>query len=112
VTPPSQVTGLNVTSATGSQIDLDWTDVADAASYEVERSVAGQNTWSQVGTPATTSFSDTTVTTGQSYDYRVRGVDGSGNAGAWSSIVTTTASAAVLDFGIPANTVYETAILD
>jgi predicted phage tail protein len=98
--PPAQVTGLSVTQATDTQIDLAWDAASDAATYEVERSPAGQNTWAQIGTPATNSFSDTTVTTGTSYDYRVRAVDATGNQGVWSSVLTASALAPLSTFSV------------
>jgi acyl-CoA thioesterase-1 len=71
-------TGFTATAASSTQINLSWSAVAGAVSYKLERSLTGTNGlsgWTQVGgTITTTSFSDTTVSAGTQYFYRLRAV--------------------------------------
>ncbi len=67
---PAAPTGLVVTPGNASNA-LTWTAVTGAASYRVYRN------GTQVGTPATTSYSDTGLTNGTSYSYYVVAVAGS-----------------------------------
>ena len=79
------MTGLTATAASSSQITLAWTASTDSggsglAGYRVERCQgAGCTTFVQIATPSTNSYSDTGLTAGTSYSYRVRAVDGAGN---------------------------------
>ena len=80
-----------------SQIDLTWpaaTDNVAVSGYLVERCAgAGCTTFAQVGTPATTSFSDTGLTGSTSYSYRVGATDAAGNLSAYSVIATASTQA-------------------
>jgi fibronectin type 3 domain-containing protein len=60
------------------RVDLQWTAVPGADSYEVERD------FSAIGTPATTVYADTTVWADRDYQYRVRAINATGS-GPWSS---------------------------
>jgi hypothetical protein len=70
-TPLGQVTGLTATAGTLS-IDLSWTGVLNATSYEVQRSLTGTSNWNTRTTQAGTSYTDTGLTAGTTYFYRVR----------------------------------------
>jgi fibronectin type 3 domain-containing protein len=91
-TPPSAPTGLTPTVVSSSQIDLAWTastDTVGVTGYRVERCAGASCTnFAQVGTPATTAFSNTGLTAGTTYRFRVRAVDAAGNLGAYSAIAT------------------------
>lgn len=78
--------GLSVTGVTDSTASLSWNAVAGAASYKVFRDGA------VVGSPASTSFTDTGLSAGVSYLYTVAAADSSGTAGAVTSAVTATTS--------------------
>jgi hypothetical protein len=80
-TMPSVPAGLTVGTVTASTIALDWADSTDAKSYQVFRGAA------QVGTPAGSSYTDTGLSSGTSYSYTVRAVNGS-NVSAASGAVT------------------------
>src|SRR5262249_13198446 len=54
----------------------------------------GCNTFAQIGTSATTSYSDTGLVSGTSYSYQVRATDGSGNRSQYSNVASATTSAA------------------
>lgn len=72
-TPPSAPTNLNAVAATTSRVDLTWNAASDAetgiALYRIYRGNA------LIGTSPTNSFSDATVSVGQTYQYEVSAVN-------------------------------------
>ena len=90
VTPPAAPTGLVATAGTG-QVALDWADngEADLAGYRVERRAA-DGTWPTVATPTASAYTDTAVTNGTTYVYRVVALDRAGNPSAPSATATAT----------------------
>ncbi len=96
-TPPSVPTGLAGTATSGTSVGLTWnasTDNVGVASYTVFRN------GSSIGTPTTTSFTDTGVSPSTTYSYTVNAKDSAGNTSAQSApvSVTTPASAGNLTF--------------
>jgi hypothetical protein len=96
-TPPSVPTGLAGTATSGTSVGLTWnasTDNVGVASYTVFRN------GSSIGTPTTTSFTDTGVSPSTTYTYTVNAKDSAGNTSAQSApvSVTTPASAGNLTF--------------
>jgi fibronectin type 3 domain-containing protein len=87
--PPSQVTGLGATVLSTTQINLAWTAATDnvgVTGYRVERCAGASCTnFVQVGTPTSTTYSDTGLSAGTTYRYQVRATDAAGNLGAYSS---------------------------
>ena len=84
----SRVTDLAAASISASQIDLTWTDVATGETgWEIWRSQDFIN-WTLVDTIAadSTSYSNTGLTGGTSYSYKIRAID-STDKGEWSNIV-------------------------
>lgn len=78
-TAPSVPTNLQGSGASASQVNLTWTASTDnvgVTGYRVYRN------GSQVGTTASTSFSDTGLSEATSYSYTVAAYDASGNASA------------------------------
>lgn len=95
-TAPSAPTALSATPVSGTQINLAWTASTDnvaVTGYLVER-CAGTSctTFSQVGTPAGTTFNDTGLAPATTYRYRVRATDANANLSGYSSIVNATTS--------------------
>ena len=91
-TPPSQVTGLTVTTQSSTRLNLVWTANTDTdlLHYNVYRGktagfTVNTATAAPVGQPSTNSFSDTGLTPSTTYFYRVAAVDGSDNIGALST---------------------------
>jgi hypothetical protein len=86
---------LNLIAATFSQaqINISWNAVANAHHYQVERaSVIGESNFAAINTNvAGTSLSDTTVTSGVAYLYRVKAADAAGNVSPASNIDVATA---------------------
>ena len=75
-TPPSIPTGVSAAAFSSSQINVAWaasTDNVGVTGYRVFRN------GTQVGTPATLSFSDTGLTAATTYSYTVAAVDAAGN---------------------------------
>ncbi|MGW3716884.1 glycoside hydrolase family 6 protein [Streptomyces sp. NPDC005133] len=87
---PSAPTGLTVTGKTSGSVSLSWsasTDNTGVTAYDVYR--AGV----QVGSSATTSFTDTGLTASTAYSYTVKARDAAGNVSAASAAVSATTSA-------------------
>ncbi|MEO8657482.1 MAG: LamG-like jellyroll fold domain-containing protein, partial [Bryobacteraceae bacterium] len=92
--PPSTPLNLTATAVSGTQINLGWaaaTDNVGVTAYLLERCAGAACTnFAQIATPAGTSSSDTALTAGTSYSYRVRATDAAGNLGGYSNIASTT----------------------
>lgn len=84
---PSTPRDLTATAVSPTQIDLSWSPASGATSYVIERSPSGSSSWVQIGTTGAdvTTYSDTALTEGTSYSYRVRA---SNDAGASESSTT------------------------
>jgi YD repeat-containing protein len=83
-TAPSVPSALTATVAGDTQVNLSWTGSSDTggsglAGYKIYRG------GTQIGTSASTSFSDPTVSTFNIYTYTVAAYDNSGNTSAQSS---------------------------
>ncbi len=91
-TPPSIPGGITFSSITSSSITVSWSASTDnsggsgVAGYDVYRS------GSFVGSPTTTSFTDTGLSSSTTYSYAVRARDNSGNASAQSAAQSVTTS--------------------
>jgi Cellulose binding domain/Fibronectin type III domain len=89
-TAPSVPGGLKVTGTTSSSISLSWTASMDnvrVTGYEVRRGTTS------VGTPGSTSFTDTGLNASTTYSYQVRARDAAGNWSGWSATVNGTTQA-------------------
>jgi len=105
---PAAVASLTAVTGTGKAVSLDWPDSteADLGEYEVQRSPAGSGTWATLAEVRASRFVDVDVTIGVDYDYRVRAIDRSENAGSWSATATArpgTVSAGSVDNTAPSN---------
>lgn len=83
-----------------NSINLTWQNTSVLTrGYELQRSLAGANSWTTLSLvpPGTaTSHTDTTVGVGVTYDYRVRAT-GVGGSSPWSNTATVTSPATPLD---------------
>jgi chitodextrinase len=89
-TPPSTPTNVSGVAASSTQINLTWTASTDnvgITGYRVLRN------GSQVGTSATTSFSDVGLTASTMYTYTVTAVDAAMNVSAASTAISVTTQA-------------------
>ncbi len=75
--PPPAHLALTAAPLAG-QVGLAWDAAAGATSYSVKRATAVGGSFSALGSPTTTSFTDTTAAAGTRYFYRVTAVDGTG----------------------------------
>ena len=97
-TPPTDPSGLLVTTTSTTQIDLSWTISTDSGGsgltgYKIERApdnAGAPGAFSQVGTSGSNSYSDSTLSVNTKYWYKVRAYDGAGNNSGYSSNSTTT----------------------
>ena len=93
-------TGLSAPSVTGGNDSqgrptLKWNAVSGAAKYEVYRARSMNGDYIKYSTVTGTSYTNTSyIENGNTYYYKVRALDASGTAGAWSSIVSVTYRAA------------------
>ena len=102
-TPPAAPTGVNATAASPTQINVGWSASSGATSYAVLRSTTSGGPYSQIGTSATTSFSDTTASCNTAYFYVVTASNGTCSSGN-SAQATATSQACVgnvLTKGVP-----------
>jgi chitodextrinase len=78
---------------------LSWTGSTDnvaVAQYRVERCQSvGCANFTQIATPAGTTFNDTGLAASTSYSYRVRAADAAGNVSNYSNVASATTSAVV-----------------
>ena len=89
-------TGLPAPTVTGGndaqgRPTLKWNAVTGAAKYEVYRARSKDGDYTKYSTTTGTSYTNTSyIENGNTYYYKVRALDASGTAGAWSSIVSVT----------------------
>jgi fibronectin type 3 domain-containing protein len=106
---PSSPTGLSATAG-DAQIDLSWTVVAGATSYNIYRSTSS-GTEVQVHTGVSTnSYSDTGLTNGTTYYYKISAVNAFGESSLSSEDSTTPVEAAVYTLVAPAPNYSMTAV--
>ena len=53
------------------KIEISWEIVTNAISYSISRTVSGTSNWQTLGTSNVNSFTDTNVSPGEKYDYKV-----------------------------------------
>lgn len=106
-TAPSAPTNPSATAASDTQINLSWTASTDnvgVTGYKVERCQgAGCSNFTQIATPAGTTFNNTGLAPSTSYSYRVRATDAAVNLSPFSAIATTSSSADTTAPSAPAN---------
>ncbi|SDJ97333.1 PQQ-dependent sugar dehydrogenase [Nonomuraea jiangxiensis] len=95
-TPPTAPAGLVASGTTAAGTTLTWrpsTDNVGVTGYDVLRAAGSSGgAFAQVGTSATTSFTNTGLTPGTTYRYQVRARDAAGNLSPVSNTVTVTTS--------------------
>jgi autotransporter-associated beta strand protein len=92
---PTAPTHLVVSApAIGERVSLTWNASAGATSYSVKRASSVGGTFSTVGSPTGTSFTDATAVSGTRYFYRVTAIDGTGE-GLPSATISTAPSIVV-----------------
>ncbi|OHA85378.1 MAG: hypothetical protein A2591_01635 [Candidatus Yonathbacteria bacterium RIFOXYD1_FULL_52_36] len=111
-TAPTTPTNPFAGAISTSQINLSWsvsTDNVSVTGYRLERCTGATcTTFAQIAAPSIIIYSDTNLTAGTTYRYRVRATDAAGNLSAYSSIVSATTQSVVAPTPVP--TVILTAI--
>jgi len=93
---PSTPTGLSATAVSSSQINLSWNAVSGATGYDIYRSTSAGGTFTRLGSEptisggSTTSYSDTGLSAGTTYYYKVSALNASGESAASSAVSATT----------------------
>src|SRR5207244_718368 len=77
--PPAAPTGVTATAG-NAQVALSWTAVTGATSYKVQRAAVTGGPYTSVGTPTTTTFTDTGLTNATTYYYVVAAVNSAGTS--------------------------------
>ncbi|MFG1699518.1 cellulose binding domain-containing protein [Nonomuraea sp. NPDC049309] len=105
-TPPTAPTGLTAANTTATGTTLTWTAATDdtgVAGYDILRAQgASGGTFAQVGTSATTSYTDTGLTPATTYRYQVRARDAAGNISQVSDTVRVTTEEGAAEGGCTA----------
>ncbi len=94
---PAAPLNLSASAVSTSQINLTWTGSTGATGYTVQRSANGGSSWTTVTTTAagTTSYADTGLAAGTTYEYRVQATGGNNSGYSNTATATTTASVPV-----------------
>ena len=98
---PAAPTNLSATAG-NQQASLTWTAGGGATSYNVKRGTASGGPYTTVGSPAGTTYADTSLTNGTAYYYVVTAVNATGESGN-SNQATATPKAAPTAPGAPLN---------
>ena len=89
---PAPPTNLTATAGT-QQASLTWTASGAATSYNVKRGTASGGPYTTVGSPAGTTYADTSLTNGTAYYYVVTAVSATGESGNSNQATATPAAA-------------------
>jgi len=86
ITQPSTPTGVTATANSESSITVSWESVIGATGYRIYRSTTYNGTYDSIGTSATTSYEDNSLSGSTRYYYKVAAYNG-GGTGTQSSYV-------------------------
>lgn len=89
ITPPGTPADLTITASAATHVDLSWTSATDnvgVTNYDIYR-----NGLFLTSTPAVTSYVDSAVTSGATYEYQIRARDAAGNVSGLSNLASASA---------------------
>lgn len=89
---PVAPTGITATAG-DAQVTLTWPAVTGSVSYKISRSLTSVNGFSQVATPTALTYTDTGLTNGTTYYYRVESVNANNAGNTSNPAVSATPSA-------------------
>jgi hypothetical protein len=101
--PPS---GVTATAQFSSSILLSWSSVSGATSYRVYRNTSTSGTYTLIGSSTTTSYTDTSLSAGKPYYYRVSAVNSAGEESPQSSVISAMIPSPSGGVRVPAHTVH------
>ena len=87
---PGTVKGLSATLANSSQIDLKWTAVNGATSYNIYRSEKSSGNYTLIDTSLTTSYSNMNVAENTTYYYKISAINSMGEGKKSSAVSAAT----------------------
>lgn len=98
---PSKVTGLTATATSDSSVGLAWTADANENGYRIERAAGTGGAFSEIATAGANeaTYSNTGLTPGTTYSYRVRAFNSSGNSSYSDPVSATTTGSQPSDGG-------------
>ena len=97
--PPPTPTNLQATAG-NAQVSLTWSASTGATSYSVQRSTTSGGPYSQIATPSTSSYLDSSLTNGTTYYYVVAAVNSAGQSADSSQASATPTAPAAADVTI------------
>ncbi len=93
---PSAPASASATAVSTSQVNITWASATDnvaVGGYRIERSTgSGSTSFGEIGAVGGNSFSDSSLSPGTVYNYRIRAFDGAGNFGGYSPTASATTS--------------------
>ena len=101
VVAPGAPTGVGATAQSSTSIAVSWTAVTGATSYTIFRSATSGGTYAQVGTSASSPYTDVGLTPSTAYFYEVKAINSAGTSGYSSEATATTSAPPVVAPGIP-----------
>ncbi len=114
ISPPATPSNLTATTISKTQINLAWTDNANnELGFTLERKIAGDSVFAEIATldANTISYSNTGLTAGTQYFYRLRAFNGTGASGYSNEAnATTTPNAPAAPSTLAATTMSNTQI--
>jgi hypothetical protein len=92
VVDPASPPTVTATALSPSSIELDWSDVDAETGFRVERSTDGGVTWTAIATTGqdVTSYTDSGLTAGSTYSYRVFATNAGGDSAPSEVVVAST----------------------
>ena len=98
---PAAPTGLVFAAVSGTSVTLNWSTQADAFKYRIKRATTSGGTYTTLATQRQAGYTDSTVSSGSTYFYKVQALGWGDVSGPDSAEVSVTASAP----GAPTNLV-------
>jgi len=99
-TKPGVPTGVMTTAATSNSITISWTAVFDATGYYIYRSSSSAGIFTQVGNIKSNSYTDTGLTAGTIYYFKVEAYNSAGTSSQSSILYAATNSSALFSITI------------